>query len=176
MPIFPILLLLVALQRVGELVYARRNEARLRQRGGVEVGADHYPLFILLHGSWLIVLALAVPWDAPVSWPLIAAFLLLQAGRVWVIASLGPYWTTRIITVPSAPLVRSGPYRWLKHPNYLVVALEIPLLPLVAGQVWLAVGFGMANLALLARRIRVENRALADRSASRLSQAHPEST
>ena len=176
MPIFPILLLLVALQRVGELVYARRNEAHLRQRGGVEVGAAHYPLFILLHGSWLIVLALAVPWDAPVSWPLIAAFLLLQAGRVWVIASLGPYWTTRIITVPGAPLVRSGPYRWVKHPNYLVVALEIPLLPLVAGQVWLAIGFGLANLALLAWRIRVENRALADRSASRLSQAHPEST
>lgn len=165
MPIFPILLLLVALQRVAELIYARRNEGRLRQRGGVEVGAAHYPLFIVLHGSWLIVLALAVPWDAPVSWPLIAAFLVLQAGRVWVIASLGPYWTTRIITVPGAPLVRSGPYRWLKHPNYLVVALEIPLLPLVAGQVWLAVGFGIANLALLAWRIRVENGALADRPA-----------
>lgn len=166
MPIFPILLLLVALQRVGELIYARHNERNLRQRGGVEVGAAHYPLFILLHGSWLIVLALAVPWDAPVNWPLIAAFLLLQAGRVWVIASLGPYWTTRIITVPGAPLVRSGPYRWLKHPNYLVVALEIPLLPLVAGQVWLAVGFGIANLALLAWRIRVENGALAERGSS----------
>ncbi|MEM8588188.1 MAG: isoprenylcysteine carboxylmethyltransferase family protein [Pseudomonadota bacterium] len=176
MPVFPILLLLVALQRVAELIYARRNEGRLRQRGGVEVGAAHYPLFILLHGSWLIVLALAVPWDAPVSWPLIAAFLVLQAGRVWVIASLGPYWTTRIITVPGAPLVRSGPYRWLKHPNYLVVALEIPLLPLVAGQVWLAVGFGLANLALLAWRIRVENGALADRPASRRSQAHRGST
>lgn len=107
-----------------------------------------------------------MPWDSPVSWPLIAAFLLLQAGRVWVIASLGPYWTTRIITVPGAPLVRSGPYRWLKHPNYLVVALEIPLLPLVAGQVWLAVGFGIANLALLAWRIRVENGALAERGSS----------
>ncbi|MEO1224351.1 MAG: isoprenylcysteine carboxylmethyltransferase family protein [Pseudomonadota bacterium] len=166
MPIFPILLLLVALQRVAELAYARRNERRLRQRGGVEVGAAHYPLFILLHGSWLIVLALAVPWDVPVSWPLIAAFLVLQAGRVWVIASLGPYWTTRIITVPGAPLVRSGPYRWLKHPNYLVVALEIPLLPLVAGQVWLAVGFGIANLALLAWRIRVENGALAERDST----------
>lgn len=176
MPIFPILLLLVALQRVGELIHARRNERNLRQRGGVEVGAAHYPLFILLHGSWLIVLALAVPWDAPVSWPLIAAFLVLQAGRVWVIASLGPYWTTRIITVPGAPLVRSGPYRSLKHPNYLVVALEIPLLPLVAGQVWLAVGFGLANLVLLAWRIRVENGALAQRSASRLSPAHPENT
>ena len=151
---------MVAVQRLAELVHAKRNERRLRDGGGIEVGAAHYPLFILLHGTWLIVLALVVPWDASVNWVLIVVFLILQVGRLWVIASLGPYWTTRIITVPNVPLVRSGPYRLLKHPNYLVVALEIPLLPLVAGQVWLAIGFGAANLALLAWRIRVENRAL----------------
>lgn len=163
---------MVAVQRLAELVHAKRNERRLRDRGGVEVGAAHYPLFILLHGSWLIVLALVVPWDASVKWVLIVVFLILQVGRLWVIASLGPYWTTRIITVPNVPLVRSGPYRWLKHPNYLVVALEIPLLPLVAGQVWLAIGFGVANLALLAWRIRVENQALADRSSPEIRGRH----
>lgn len=163
MPVFHILLALVAIQRLAELVYAKRNEKRLNERGGVEIGAAHYPLFILLHSTWLIALALMVPLDAAVSWPLVVVFLVLQAGRVWVIASLGPYWTTRIITVPDAPLVRSGPYRWIKHPNYLIVALEIPILPLVAGQIWLAIGFGLANLALLGWRIRVEDRVLADR-------------
>jgi methyltransferase len=163
MPIFHILLALVAVQRLAELVYAKRNEKSLRKMGGIETGAAHYPLFILLHSSWLIALALIVPLDAPVNWALVVVFLVLQAGRVWVLASLGLYWTTRVITVPDVPLVRSGPYRWIKHPNYLIVALEIPVLPLVAGQVWLAVGFGIANLALLGWRIRIEDRVLASR-------------
>ncbi|MEM7445761.1 MAG: isoprenylcysteine carboxylmethyltransferase family protein [Pseudomonadota bacterium] len=166
MPWFHILLLLVAIQRIAELAYAKRNEQKLREQGGIEIGASHYPLFIVLHGSWLIALAVFVPLHAPISWVLVAVFVLLQAGRVWVITSLGPYWTTRIITVPDVPLIRSGPYRWLKHPNYLVVAFEIPVLPLVAGQVWLAVLFGFANLALLGWRIRVEDQALAARTQS----------
>ena len=93
-------------------------------------------------------------------------YLLLQLGRVWVVASLGRYWTTRLVTLPDAPLVRRGPYRWLKHPNYLVVALEIPLLPLVFDMVWIALAFGLANLALLAWRMRLEDAALAARRAA----------
>ena len=97
------------------------------------------------------------------SWPLLGAFLLLQAARLWVIASLGRFWTTRVITLPGAPLVRRGPYRWLKHPNYLVVVAEIAVLPLTFGAWALALGFSLANAALLADRIRTEEKALAPR-------------
>lgn len=158
-----LIVLLVAAQRLGELVLARRNTARLLAHGGRELGRRHYPLFILLHGGWLAALFVLTPAGAPVSWPLLAAFAVLQGLRVWVVASLGPFWTTRIITVPDAPLVRRGPYRWLRHPNYLVVIAEIAVLPLAFGMAGLAVVFSVLNLALLAWRVRVEAGALAGR-------------
>jgi methyltransferase len=157
---------LVALQRLAELILAQRNQRRLMARGGVEVGRGHYPLLVALHAAWLAALALAVAPGAPVSMAWLAIFLLLQAARVWVIASLGGYWTTRIVSIPGEPLVRRGPYRFLRHPNYAVVALEVPVLPLVFGQVALALGFGLANLAVVAWRIRVEERSLAPRRAA----------
>ena len=157
------LALLVAAQRLGELVYARRNEARLRDRGAVESGAGHYPLFILLHGAWLLAVFLLIPADRVPSWPLIALFLLLQAARVWVVATLGPYWTTRVLSLPGAPLVRRGPYRWVRHPNYLIVTAEIAVLPLAFGAWWIAIAFSLANALLLYHRIGVEERALAGR-------------
>jgi methyltransferase len=159
------LVLLVLLQRLAEVAWARRNERRLLAAGGIEVGAAHYPLFFVLHGSWLAALWLLVPADAPVIWPLLALFALLQAARVWVITSLGPYWTTRVITVPSAPLVRRGPYRWIKHPNYLVVAGEIAVLPMAFGAWEIALVFSVLNALLLSHRIRVEEAALAPRRA-----------
>jgi methyltransferase len=159
------LVLLVAAQRLGEVAWARRNERRLRAAGGVEIGARHYPLFFVLHGSWLAALWLLVPPDAPVIWPLLVLFALLQAARVWVIASLGRYWTTRIISVPGTPLVLRGPYRWLKHPNYLVVAGEIAILPLAFGAWPVALVFSAFNGLLLRHRIRVEDAALAPRRA-----------
>jgi len=151
---------LVAAQRLAELVLARRNAARLRARGGVESGHGHYPLFMGLHAAWLGAIAGTLPADSAVSWPLLGLYLALQPLRLWIIASLGGAWTTRIIVVPGARLSRRGPYRWLRHPNYALVALEIPLLPLALGAPWLALGFGVANLALLAWRIRVEEGAL----------------
>ncbi len=154
---------LVALQRLGELVYARANSRRLLARGGVEAGAGHYPFLVLLRGAWLIALAVAVPRDAPVNVALLAVFLALQGGRLWVMKSLGRYWTTRIITVPGAPVVTGGPYRFLRHPNYWVVAGEIAVLPLVFGAWEIAALFSLANLALLRHRIRVEDQALAAR-------------
>ena len=156
---------LVALQRLGELLYARANSRRLLARGGVEAGAGHYPLLVLLHGAWLIALALAVavPRDAPVYLGFLAVFLALQGGRLWVMKSLGRYWTTRIITVPGAPLVTGGPYRFLRHPNYWVVVGEIAVLPLVFGAWEIAALFSLANLVLLRHRIRVEDEALAQR-------------
>lgn len=156
-------LALVALQRLGELALARRNTRRLLARGAVEAGAGHYPILVGLHAAWLVSMALLVPAGAPADAWLLAFFLVLQAGRFWVIASLGVYWTTRIVTLPGEPLVGRGPYRFMRHPNYLVVALEMPILPLVFGAWRIALVFGALNLALLAVRIRVENAALEDR-------------
>jgi methyltransferase len=154
---------LVVLQRTGELLLARRNTARLLREGAIEIGAGHYPLFILLHGAWLAAIAVSLRADTPIAPAPLALYLLLQLGRIWILATLGRYWTTRVITHPGTPLVRKGPYRFLRHPNYLLVALEIPLLPLVFDMVWIAVLFGLANLALLAWRIRLEEAALAPR-------------
>ena len=156
-----IAVLLVAAQRLAELAYARRNTKRLLAAGGVEHGAGHYPLIVALHGGWLAALFLFVPVAAPVGWGWLGFYGLLQLGRLWIIASLGARWTTRVIALPGAPRVTRGPYRFLSHPNYLVVALEIPVLPLAFGAWQIALGFGLANLALLAHRIRVEERVLA---------------
>jgi len=160
-----IVVLLVALQRAAELVYADRNSRRLLAAGAIEHGRRHYPLLVLLHAAWLAAMFFLVPPGAPVIWPLIAAYLLLQAARLWAVASLGRFWTTRVITLPGAPLVRRGPYRWLKHPNYLVVAAEIAVLPLAFGAWALALGFSLANAGVLAARIRIEDEALAPRRA-----------
>ena len=154
---------LVALQRVIELGRARSNTARLRRLGAVEADAGGYPFYVLLHAGWLTSLAVFVPTTIPPYWPLIGVFALLQLGRIWVIASLGRYWTTRIITLPDSPLVRTGPFRYLRHPNYLLVVAEIAVLPLAFGAVAIAVIFSALNLLLIARRIRIEERVLAPR-------------
>lgn len=157
------LVLLVAAQRLAEVAWARRNERRLLAAAGKEAGAGHYPLFFVLHGAWLAALWIAVPADAPVSWALLAVFAALQAARVWVIASLGRWWTTRVVTLPGAPLIRRGPYRFVRHPNYLVVAGEIAVLPLAFGAWEIALLFSVLNGLLLAHRIRIEEAALTPR-------------
>jgi methyltransferase len=159
------LILLVAAQRLAELFLARRNTAALKARGAVEIGAGHYPLIVALHAAWLVAVAVFLPNPPSVNGWFLAAYLLVQALRVWTLASLGPYWTTRIITLPGAPLVRRGPYRFLRHPNYLVVTLEIALLPLVFGELVVAAVFTLINAAALAWRIRQEEGALAARRA-----------
>jgi methyltransferase len=161
--LFHAVLGLVVLQRLAELVLAARNTSRLRAAGAFELDARGYPAFVLLHGGWLASLALLVPATAPPSWPLLAVCAVLQLGRVWILASLGRRWTTRIIVLPGAPLVRSGPYRLVRHPNYLIVAAEIAVLPLAFGAVAIAIVFSLANLLLVARRIAIEERALAPR-------------
>jgi methyltransferase len=156
-------LALVALQRLAELAWANRNGARLRRFGAVEADAGGYPLFVLLHAGWLAGLALWVPAATRPYWPLLGLFALLQLARLWVILSLGRYWTTRILTLPSAPLVRTGPFRWLRHPNYVLVVAEIAVLPLAFGAVAIAAAFSALNLLLIARRIGIEDRTLAPR-------------
>jgi methyltransferase len=157
------LVALVALQRLLELVLSRRNTARLLAAGAQEVGANHYPLIVALHVGWLAALWAAVPASAPVSWAWFAAYLALECGRAWTMLTLGRYWTTRIIHLPGAPLVRAGPYRFCRHPNYAIVCGEIAVLPLVFGQWQIALAFSILNAAVLAWRIRVENAALAMR-------------
>ncbi len=158
-----LVLALVALQRVVELLYAQRNTARLLERGGVELGASHYPLVVLLHAAWLIAMAVLIPPFTMPNWWLLGLYALLQGLRLWTVASLGPYWTTRVIAVADAPLVRHGPYRFLRHPNYVVVCAEIAVLPLAFGAIEIAIAFSILNAALLSWRIRVEDRALAGR-------------
>ena len=155
-----IVLAAVTLQRLGELVLAQRNTRRLIAHGGYETGAGHYPLIVGVHAAWLAALWV---WgsDRPVSLPWLGVFIVLQLLRVWVIASLGGRWTTRIVILPGAPLVRRGPYRFLSHPNYTVVVAEIAVLPLALGLVGVAVLFSVINALVLWVRIRAEGRALA---------------
>jgi Uncharacterized protein conserved in bacteria len=149
----------VTLQRLSELVIAKRNTARLMAAGAREVGGEHYPVMVAMHSAWLAALWFTVG-GRPLSLPLLAIFAVLQLLRVWVLATLGPRWTTRIIVTPDAPLVKRGPFRFVRHPNYMVVTAEIAVLPLTFGLVGIALLFTVLNAAMLTVRIRAENRAL----------------
>jgi methyltransferase len=155
---------LVAVQRLLELRHSRRNERRLRARGAVERGASHYPVVVATHTLWLVstlVEGLLRGPEFPAWWPVpLAAFLLVQPLRYWAILSLGENWNTRVLVVPDGKLVRSGPYRYFPHPNYIVVAVEILTFPLIFGAWITAILFSILNAALLYTRIRTENRAL----------------
>jgi methyltransferase len=154
--VFHATLLLVLLQRGGELVLARINTARLFRQGAIEIDRGGYKFIVALHAAWLAALFATVAAATPPSWPLLALFFALQAARIWVIASLGGRWTTRLIVLPGAPLVARGPYRWLRHPNYLIVTAELAILPLAFAAVAVAVAFSACNGFLLLRRIRLE--------------------
>ncbi len=153
----------VTLQRLAELALARRNTSTLLARGAQEIGAAHYPLIVAVHAAWLLSL-----WifgrEQPVNALALASYLLLQVLRAWVMWTLGARWTTRILVLPGEQLVASGPYRYLSHPNYAVVAGEIALLPLTVNLPVVALIFTALNAAVLALRIRTENRALAEAS------------
>lgn len=156
-----LLLALVTLERLAELWLARRNTKALIAAGAVEFAPGHYPLIVLLHAFWLTGLWL-LGWNHPLSTVWLVIFLMLQILRVWVLATLGARWTTRIIVQPGIALVARGPYRWISHPNYLVVIGEIAVLPLCLGLPWYALVFSVANAAVLTIRIRAENAALAE--------------
>jgi methyltransferase len=157
----------VVVQRMAELALAARNARRLREAGAVEFDGRGYPWFVLLHGAWLLSLFVLVPADAAPSWPLLAVVAVLQLGRLWVIATLGRRWTTRIIVPPGAMRIGVGPYRYLRHPNYAIVVTEIAVLPLAFGAIAIAFIFSAINLVLILRRIAIEDRALALMSSGR---------
>lgn len=159
------LIVAIALERLVELVVNRRHQRRLVARGAYEAGRGHYPVMVALH-TGLLVAAPAeallldrsfLPW---LGWPMLALVVATTAMRWWVIRLLGDRWTIRVWVLPGAPLVTAGPYRLLRHPNYLGVAVEVFALPLVHTAWWTALAFGIGNLWLLAHRIRVEDRAL----------------
>ena len=149
----------MTLQRLGELWLSNRNTRRLLARGAREVAPGHYPLIVTVHLLWLAALWWLAPERAVDAFWL-GLFVLLQLARIWVIANLGERWTTRIIILPDAPLVRTGPYRFVNHPNYVVVIGEIAVLPLVFGLWQVALIFTLLNALVLTIRIGVENRAL----------------
>ena len=163
-PIWPAIALLafVTLQRLVELPIARANTARLLSAGGHEVAPGHYPVIVALHASWLAALWWFAP-GRPLNFAFLALFALVEVARIWVLRTLGNRWTTRIIVLPGEGLVARGPYRFVNHPNYLVVVAEIALLPLVFGLWHLALLFSGLNAAILTVRIGAENRALGRR-------------
>lgn len=154
-----VILALVTLQRLSELWLSNRNTRRLITEGAYEIAPGHYPLIVAVHALWLAALWWLAPSE-PIDGFWLGMFVLIELARIWVLASLGNRWTTRIIVLPEAPLVRRGPYRWANHPNYLVVIAEIAVLPLVFGLWQLALIFSVLNAAVLTVRIREENRAL----------------
>ena len=154
-----VLLAFVTLQRLFELWWSNRNTRRLLVRGAVEHGRGHYAFIVALHMTWLAALWWWAP-GRPIDGFWLALFVLLVIARFWVLATLDSRWTTRIIVLPGEPLVASGPYRFLNHPNYVVVIGEIAVLPLVFGLWEIALLFSLLNAVLLAIRIRAEDRAL----------------
>lgn len=155
-----VVLAAVTAERVAELQLARRNTARLMAHGAVEHSPRHYPLIVALHAAWLAGLWLFA-WNRPIHWGWLGVFSLLQVLRAWVLVTLKGRWTTRIITVPGETLIRRGPYRLIRHPNYFVVVCEIATLPLAFGLPLFATAFTLANSLMIAIRVRAETAALA---------------
>ncbi|MEM7438541.1 MAG: isoprenylcysteine carboxylmethyltransferase family protein [Pseudomonadota bacterium] len=149
----------IIVQRLSELVIARRNTARLLEKGAYEVGASHYPVMVGMHTAWIVCLVV-FGYANPVSLGWLAIFVVLQAFRVWILGSLGSRWTTRIIILEE-PLVVRGPFKYVSHPNYMLVVAEIIVAPMVLGLTWVAILFTVLNAAMLYVRISAEEKALA---------------
>lgn len=159
MKLASLILILVTAQRIAELILAKHNTKRLLARGGIEKSPKHYVFIVFMHTAWLALLWIYVG-DARISFGWLALFILLQFLRVWVITTLGERWTTRIIVVPGEARVLRGPYRFLAHPNYVIVVAEIIALPMALGLPWIALVFTTLNAAVLWVRIRAEEKAL----------------
>ncbi|MHA6258287.1 isoprenylcysteine carboxyl methyltransferase family protein [Sporosarcina sp. CAU 1771] len=162
--LFPILIAVVVLQRLVELVMAKRNEKWMRNQGAFEVGASHYPFMILMHSAFFLSLILEVTAIgksiSPFWVPLLLGFLVAQIGRVWCLVSLGKFWNTKILILRGANVIRKGPYRLIRHPNYLIVSIELLLLPLIFEAYFTAIVYSILNVWMLSIRIPMEEQAL----------------
>ncbi|QUW23181.1 isoprenylcysteine carboxyl methyltransferase [Sporosarcina sp. Marseille-Q4063] len=162
--LFYIIIAIVIIQRIVELVIAKRNEKWMRSQGAFEAGAEHYPIMVAMHIAFFISLLIEVlVLDRPLSplWiPLLSIFLIAQVARVWCLASLGKFWNTKIIILPGADVVKKGPYQFIRHPNYVIVATELLVLPLIFNAYFTAIVFSILNIWMLSVRIPTEEKAL----------------
>ncbi|MFF2456339.1 isoprenylcysteine carboxyl methyltransferase family protein [Peribacillus simplex] len=162
--IFAIFIILIAIQRMFELYIAKQNEKQLKAAGAVEYGESHYSWMVLMHLSFFIVLIFEVTVldrDVAGLWPIwLTLFLIAQSGRIWVIRSLGKHWNTKIIVVPDAEVVINGPYKYFKHPNYIIVATEIMVISLLFNAYYTAIIFSLLNVWMMMVRIPLEEKAL----------------
>jgi len=158
--------IIVLLQRGAEELHSARNTRSLLARGGREEGSAYYPVVAVTHLGWLAAIFFLVPPDAPIVWPVLALFLLLQPIRYWIIGTLGPYWTHRIITLDTAPIVCGGPFRFIRHPNYAVTYAETLLLPLAFGAIALAFIMAAIWFTVVRYKIVLEDRTIAARRQS----------
>lgn len=158
--------ILLLLQRGAEELHSRRNTSRLLEQGAYEVGRDYYPVVAIAHLGWIAAILFLIPAAASMSVSVLLAYLVLQVLRYWVIATIGPYWTHRIVTLPEAPVISHGPYRFLRHPNYAVSIAETLVLPLAFGEIALGVIFTAIWAAVLRYKVGLEEQALAERRAA----------
>lgn len=154
----------IILQRLFELIVAKRNEKWMKERGAIEREADHYKWFIIIHVFFFISILMETLWRGnstlPLNYTLLIFFILTQMARIWCIASLGRFWNTKIIILPGERLVSKGPYKYVKHPNYIIVGIELFIIPLLFGAIITAILFPMLHILLLTVRIPAEERAL----------------
>jgi len=162
--LFSIVISIVILQRLIELFIARRNEKWMLDQGAFEAGADHYPIMVTMHVTFFVSFLLEVVvlgrTLSSIWMVLLCIFLLTQAARIWCLRSLGKFWNTKIIILSGADVVRRGPYRWVRHPNYLIVTIELLVLPLLFGAYFTAILFSLLNVWMLSVRIPAEEKAL----------------
>ncbi|WP_100010829.1 isoprenylcysteine carboxyl methyltransferase family protein [Lentibacillus sediminis] len=167
-----VLLGLIVLQRLVELVIAKRNEKWMKNQGGIERGSGHYLLFIILHVSFFLSLLVEMLLNSPeitFHYVLFALFLITQAARIWCIQTLGRFWNTKIIIAPNFSLVKEGPYKYMKHPNYVIVGVELFIIPLLFGAPVTAIIFPILHILLLTVRIPAEEQALTEFAGSKKS-------
>ncbi|PAV29458.1 hypothetical protein CIL05_11360 [Virgibacillus profundi] len=160
-----ILLCIIIAQRLIELVIANKNEIWMKEQGGVETGERHYKWFIILHSSFFVAMIVEAlvrdVTDLELNYFLLFVFIITQIGRIWCIATLGKFWNTKIIVLQDFPLVKKGPYTYIKHPNYIIVGIELFTIPLIFGAIITAIVFPILHILLLMIRIPMEEKALA---------------
>lgn|SRR5690625_4014065 len=159
-----IILVFIILQRVIELMIAKRNEIWLKERGGIEKGAEHYKWFVIVHTLFFISIIIEIILQSnPIlhlNYFLFIMFIIIQIGRFWCMYSLGKFWNTKVIILPGAPIIQKGPYKYIKHPNYIIVGFELFIVPLIFEAYITAIIFPILHLLLLRKRIPLENKAL----------------
>jgi len=157
---FIVFIAFLIVQRLSELYISRRNEKWLLENGAIQYGQSHYPYMIVMHTFFLLSIVAEYYWRGgpPISWIALASFLIVLSFKFWALSSLGKYWNTKIYRIPGVSPVKKGPYKFLKHPNYMEVVCEIAIIPLVFHLYYTAIVFTLLNAIMLTVRIKVENK------------------